>query len=77
MNGIILTFETVTYAIKAGKLLRRAGIYSRTVKVSSAMRGGCTHGLEISEDSLLTAASVLRGAGIEYSMYNGDASDIS
>ena len=63
--------ETVTYATKAGKLLRRDGIPSRAIKVTAHGGGGCLHGLEIEEDSLLDAAAVLRNNGIAYSVYNG------
>ena len=69
--------ETATHAIKAGKLLSRAGIPSRAVKVTAnEKQGGCRHGVEIDERSLFDAASVLRNGGIVYSVYSGGGNDI-
>lgn len=71
MKKIIVTVGAVTYAIKARRLLKNSGVPSRLVKVSSERSlGGCTHGIEISEEDLYTAASVLRGNGISYTIYS-------
>ena len=72
MNTTVLTLGSVTYAIKGRKLLMRAGINSKLVKVSGGTVGaGCNHGLEISSDDFYSAVSVLRAAGVAYSVVPG------
>ena len=66
MNNTIITFSSITYALKARKLLLRADIRSKLVKTESKSSEGCTHGLEISEHQLYGAAAVLRDNGIGY-----------
>ena len=70
MNIIILKLQTLTYAIKARKLLDRNKIKSKVVKLTGREREGCGYGLEIYDKDFLTVASILRGE-IEYEIYNG------
>ena len=70
MGKIIITFDSVTYAYKARKLLARANINSKLVKVSAEITNGCTHGIEILNNSFFDAVNELRRAGINYSVYN-------
>ena len=69
MEKIIITFKSVTYAIKAKKLLLKFGTEAKLVKIAEDSLSGCTHGVEISEASFLNAIGVLRNSGIEYSVY--------
>ena len=72
MNSTIVTVGTITYALKAKKLLSRAGIRSKLVKVESgATQNGCTHGIEISAKDFYHAVLVLKENGINYSVYSG------
>ena len=71
MNKNIITFESVTYAIKARKILSRANISSKLIKTDSlSLSAGCTHGLEISASSFLDAVKLLRDNNIEYSVFD-------
>lgn len=70
MKSIIITFGSVTYAMKAKKILTKAGITSSLIKVGDELLRGCTHGIEISNASFLDAIAALRNAGIDYSVYN-------
>ncbi len=70
MNIILLKLQTLTYAIKARKLLDRNKIKSKVVKLTGREREGCGYGLQIFEKDFLAVASILRGE-IEYEIYNG------
>ena len=70
MGKNIITFASVTYAIKARKLLNRAGVSAKLVKVSAELTKGCTHGVEIFESSFFDTINILKTAGIEYSVYS-------
>ena len=67
MKKSIITFNSITYAIKARKLLSREGVNTKLIKLdSNAEDGGCKYGLEISSSKLFSAISVLRSEGLEY-----------
>ncbi len=69
MNKTILTTESVTYAIKAKRLLSYSGIQSKLIKVDpSIKRNGCTHGILINNRDFLSAVKVLRDNEINYSV---------
>ena len=70
LNNAIVTVGTVTYAMKARKLLNRNGIRSKLVKLdSSKTANGCTYGIEFPANDLYSAVCVLREAGISYNLY--------
>lgn len=70
MENVVFSMGSVTYAIKARGLLRRAGMDARVVKLDVPLvRGGCTHGLSIRADDTLRAAMLLRQEGIAYEQY--------
>ncbi len=70
MNTSIFTVGSVTYAVKARKILSRAGISSRLVKVDGGKsRHGCTYGIEFAEEDLLAAVMELKRNGIAYEKY--------
>ncbi|MBO5907193.1 MAG: DUF3343 domain-containing protein [Clostridia bacterium] len=69
MNTITVTVGSVTYAIKARKILARMGIKSKLVKANNTETApGCTHGIEISEEHLYTLISALKERGINYNV---------
>ena len=71
MNTTTITVGSVTYAIKVKKLLERAGIRSRLIKVdASVTENGCTYGINIDSSMLYDAVVILKGNGISYSVYN-------
>ena len=68
MNNVTVTVGTVTYAIKLRKLLSRAGIRSRLVKVEGNESAGCTHGVEIAREDFLNTIYIMKENGIPYSI---------
>ena len=69
MNCTIVTVGSVTYALKLQKILLRAGLRSKLVKVGDGDSRGCTHGLEIDNNDYYSAIRIMRENGIEYSVY--------
>lgn len=69
MRSVILTVSTPTYAIKAKRILRNSGIDAEIVKLDTITRGGCTHGISISDTLFYDAIAILREKGIAYSVY--------
>ena len=66
-----LTVGSVTYAIKVRKLLERAGVKSKLVKVdSSKSKSGCTYGIQLQREHFYDAVNILKNNGIDYSVYN-------
>lgn len=71
MNKTTITVGSVTYAIKVRKLLERAGVKSKLIKVdSSKTKSGCTYGIELQSSFFYDAVNVLKNNGISYSVYN-------
>ena len=69
LRGTVLIVGSVTYAFKARKLLLRAGIEAKLIKVSSTESGtGCNHAIEISLDDFYSAVAILRENAVEYSV---------
>jgi hypothetical protein len=67
MEQCILTVGTVTYAIRARKLLSSLGIRARLVKgTRPGGAGGCAYGVEIPSADLTLATDALTRAGISY-----------
>lgn len=72
MKKTTVTLDSVTYAIKLRKLLSKAKIKSRLIKVSDgAKMGGCAHGVEFDEEYFYDAVVIMKENGINYSLYNG------
>lgn len=70
MKTSVFTVGSVTYAIKAKKLLAREGLSSKLVKAdTSKTSSGCEYGIEFLSKDLYAAASILRSAGIYYQHY--------
>ena len=67
-----LTFESVTAAIKAKKLLQRMKIQARLIKVDATKStNGCTHGLQIPSSLFYTVIKELIKDDIKYNVYEG------
>ena len=72
MKLAIITVGTVTYALKCRKLLSKAGIQSKLVKLDSSKTSkGCTYGIELRSEDFYSAVVILRENGIDYSLYSG------
>jgi hypothetical protein len=62
-------FASVTYAIKARKLLERNGIKSKLVKtLSNEKRQGCAYGLKFNSSEFYDTAKILRENNITYTV---------
>ncbi len=70
MNDIIVTVDSVTYAIKLRRLLSRAGIRSKLVKIEDTVTNkGCAHAVSISYNDFYNAVSIMKKYGFPYSLY--------
>lgn len=71
MKYAILAIGTMTNAIKARKLLGKSNIRSKLIKLDTTKTiTGCAYGLEIPNNELYSAFSILRNDEIPYSIYN-------
>ena len=69
LRGTVLIVGSVTYAFKARKLLLRAGIDAKLIKVNgTASVTGCNHAIEINPDDFYSAVAILRENAVEYSV---------
>ncbi len=57
---------SITYAMKARRQLSLRGIRAGLIKTDGGENEGCVYGIEIPEDRLLQAVSILRESRIEY-----------
>ena len=72
MKKVILTFGSITYAIKVRKLLSGIGIKSKLVKIDPALsEDACLYGVEIEENYFLDAVAELKKREMKYSLYQG------
>ncbi len=76
MENTTITVGSITYAIKARRILLHSGIRSRLVKVITEQSArGCTHGISLPSARFFDAVVALKRAGIEYSVYRGGKSE--
>lgn len=69
MNTITINTDSVTYAIKAKKLLERSGIVAALIKSDTAgKKDGCTYGVRIESSRFYDAALILKNGGISFSV---------
>ena len=69
MEEVFFTFDSVTYANKAKRILRGVGITTKLKKISSKNNGvGCLHGISVPGESYFDAVRALRESGIGYSV---------
>ena len=71
MYNTTLTVGSVTYAIKARRLLLHEGIRARTVKLTEKAENGCVHGIIIPSSRFFDAVVILKKNGIAYSLFDG------
>lgn len=65
MQKVIIRLTSVTYAIRAQKLMERLGIRVNIKKIARSMQvNGCGYGLEIDKADLERAMRELNAAGI-------------
>ena len=78
LENTTLILGSVTYAVKARRLLARSGINARLIKLSGKETAdGCSHGIELASSRFFEAVVILKENGIAYSLYNGGRRDLS
>lgn len=66
----IITVGSLTYAMKARKILRANGITTRLVKLDSALtEHGCAYGIEFRSYESYSVYDTLKKNDIKYSIY--------
>ena len=74
MDNTTITVGSITYAVKARRLLARGGIKARLTKLSTnEIAGGCTHGIVIASARFFDAVVILKENGVPYSVYREGA----
>ncbi len=66
LMNTILNVGSVTFGLKAKKLLEEKGIKSKLIKTDSSDRGGCIYGVKISNKDLYSAIMILKEGGIAF-----------
>ena len=69
LNKTTITLASATYAVKAERLLARAGIPSELIKLNDVKGDGCTHGIMIYGSDFISAIGLLKENGIPYSVH--------
>ena len=65
MQKTVIRLTSVTYAVRAQKLLERHGISSTIRKFARSLHvNGCGYGIEVNQIDLYAAAGILDAAGI-------------
>ncbi|MBO5879772.1 MAG: hypothetical protein J6Q68_04410 [Clostridia bacterium] len=71
MNKTTLSLGSVTYAMKAKRILLDMKIHSKLIKLDSGTRDlGCIYGLAIASDDYKNAVMGLKKEGITFSVYS-------
>jgi len=72
LDNTTITVGSVTYAMKAKRILLHKGIRSKLVKVlPERTERGCTHGIVIPSSRFFDAVLALKEADIPYAIYQG------
>lgn len=67
LKKAVITLESMTYGLKAKKVLSTKGIISKLIKISSDFKdSGCTYGLELEYKNLFIAKKILKDAEIPF-----------
>ena len=70
MKTITLGVGSITYAIKARRLVERSGIKAKLIKTTSSINDrGCQYGIVIDESEFYDVISVLRDNGVQYQVF--------
>ena len=65
MNKVLIRLTSVTYAIRAQKLLEQRGIRSVIKKITRSLQvSGCGYGIEINASDSETAEQIIIAGGI-------------
>ena len=62
-------FASMTYANKAKRLLSRANIQSKLIKLTAEDEGGCVHGISVFDADYYDSVRIFRENGLEYKVY--------
>ncbi len=77
LDNTTIIIGSVTYAVKARRLLAHDGIRARLIKLSRGESSeGCTHGIEIPSSRFFDAVVILKEGGIPYSVLSEARRDI-
>ncbi|MBP3592659.1 MAG: DUF3343 domain-containing protein [Clostridia bacterium] len=77
MNTAFLTVDSVTYAIKARKVLSAIGIHASVKKVNATATGrGCRYGIFIERRHLFSAMAELKQKNIAFEEWRGYGYDL-
>jgi hypothetical protein len=67
LEKIAIALSTPSAAIRVRGILRKSGYTVKIVKLDGG-ENGCSHGVEINEDDLMGAVSLLRAHNVKYSV---------
>ena len=71
MNKITISLGSVTYAIKAQKLLSGIKIHSKLIKLDAVNKlDGCIYGLIVAAEDYPNAVVALKKEGIAFSVFS-------
>ena len=69
MGEEVIGLNSMTYAMKAKRVLYRSGIRSEVIKINHLnINSGCTYGIKIKSVQLLSVVAVLRSENIPYTL---------
>ena len=71
LENTTITVGSVTYAMKARRLLLHAGIRAKTVRILPEGKRGCNHALIIPSSRFFDAVVILKENAIPYSLHEG------
>ena len=75
MNTTTIVFSSITYAIKAKKVLKRININVKLIKTDGNKTDfGCTYGLKIPTKSFYDVILELKKENIDYTVLSDDIS---
>ena len=71
MSKTILKFGSVTYAMKARKILQRSKIACEIIKLNvDDGKSGCSYGIKFGSDKLYEVVMSLKNNEIDYEVYS-------
>ena len=73
LNTSTIIFSSVTYALKAKKVLKRIGINVKLIKTDSNKTNyGCTYGVKIPTKNFYDVIAELKKENIDYTLLGND-----
>ena len=71
LSKTILNIGSITYAMKARKILTRVKIVCEVVKINASdTKGGCSYGIKFRSDKIYDVAMQLKNNEIQYEFYS-------